>query len=75
MIAPLLDQFGRSIGIMQMFNFTQPISQFQLNRFKAMQGFLGGCVNNIGDLARSITTLVGVQNTLGDCQRSVKKVD
>jgi len=75
MIAPLLDQFGRSIGIMQMFNFAQPITSFQLDRFKAIQGFLGGCVNNIGDLARSITTLVGVQSQLSGCQVSVKKVD
>ena len=36
MIAPLLDQFGRSIGIMQMFNFAQPITAFQLDRFKAI---------------------------------------
>jgi hypothetical protein len=71
MIAPLLDQFGRSIGIMQMYNFAQPISSFQIDRFKAIQGFHGGCVNNIGDLASSITTLIGVQNTLAGCASSV----
>lgn len=56
-----------------MFNFNGTISKFQIDRFKAIQGFLGGCVMNIGDLARSITTLVGVQSHLDGCATSVKK--
>jgi hypothetical protein len=75
MIAPLFDQFGRSIGIMQMFNFVNPVTKFQIDRFKAIQGFLGGCVMNIGDLTRSIATLMGVTNVLGGCSQSVKRVD
>ena len=60
---------------MQMFNFHGLLTKFQIERFKSMQGFLGGCVNNIGDLAKCITTIVGVQSTLGNCKLSVKKVD
>jgi hypothetical protein len=44
-----------------MFNFKGGISKIQIERFKAFQGFLGGCVNNIGDFARCITTMFGVQ--------------
>ena len=32
-------------------------------------------MNNIGDLATSVTTLIGVQSTLGACESSVKRID
>ena len=58
-----------------MFNFKGRLTKFQIERFEAIQGFIGGCVNNIGDLAMSITTLVGLQNNLASCSESVKRAD
>ncbi len=36
MIGPLYDQHGRSIGVLQMFNFKGVISKYQIERFKAL---------------------------------------
>jgi hypothetical protein len=59
---------------LQMFNFKGSISKVQIERFKALQGFLGGCVHNIGDFARCITTMFGVRAQLGGAQESIERV-
>ena len=58
-----------------MFNFEGHVTKFQIQRFAAIQGFLGGCVSNIGELTKSISTLVGLNSTLAGCAASVKRVD
>jgi hypothetical protein len=71
----MIDQNGRSIGIVQMYNLTGMLSKMHIERFKAFQGFLGGCINNIGDFAKCIKTMIGVTTILGDCQRDVERID
>jgi hypothetical protein len=46
-----------------------------IERFKAIQGFLGGCVNNIGNLSMSISTLLGLISTLDSCHESVRRIE
>ena len=58
-----------------MYNLEGHVSRFQIQRFEAIQGFLGGCISNIGELSKSISTLVGLHTTLAPCAASVKRVE
>ena len=60
-----------SNGIVQMFNFKGPINKIQIRRYQAISGFLGGCLANIADISRSITTMVGIQLVMEDCSRGL----
>ena len=71
----MIDQHERAIGIIQMYNLEGQVSRFQIQRFEAIQGFLGGCISNISELTKSISTLVGLHTTLSACAASVKRVD
>lgn len=57
-----------------MFNFKGVISKFQIDRFKALQGFLGGCVHNIGDVAKCVKTIIGVKAQIEGAKHSVEEV-
>ncbi len=44
-----------------MFNFKGPITRTQIERFHALSGFLGACIDNIFSLIKTLQTLTGVQ--------------
>jgi hypothetical protein len=48
-------------GLIQMFNFHGPLTRTQIERFHALAGFLGACVDNIIELIKTLQTLTGVQ--------------
>jgi len=50
-----------------MFNFAGQLSKMHIERFRAIQGFLGGCISNIGDFAKCIKTMIGVSTIVGTC--------
>jgi|LauGreDrversion4_2_1035121.scaffolds.fasta_scaffold107241_2 hypothetical protein len=57
-----------------MYNFTGQLSKMHIERFKAIQGFLGGCISNIGDFAKCIKTMIGVTTIVGTCQGNVERI-
>lgn len=72
MIGTLIDEQGRTNGILQMFNFNGPITGVHINRMKALSGFLGGCLANIHDINKSINTMIGIQMVMDGCNESLK---
>lgn len=61
MIGSIKDQFGYPNGIIQMFNFGPgPVNRIQLDRFHALSGFLGGCLENVSELSKTLQTLFGL---------------
>jgi hypothetical protein len=45
-----------------MFNFGPgPVTRVELDRFHALSGFLGGCVENVEELLKTLQTLFGLQ--------------
>ena len=44
-----------------MFNFKGPITRTQIERFHALSGFLGACIDNIFALIKTLQTTTGVQ--------------
>ena len=61
MIGSITNYKGEKNGLLQMFNFKGPITRTQLERFHALSGFLGSCIDNIFALIRTLQTLTGVQ--------------
>lgn len=73
MIGPLVDTYyHEGNGILQLFNFPMPITSAQVNRMKALSGFLGGCLSNIHEINRSMNTMVGIQMVMDECQSVIK---
>eukprot|EP00347_Sterkiella_histriomuscorum_P005349 403356949 len=62
-------------GIIQMFNFKSAISKIQIRRYDAISGFLGGCLANIADISRSITTMIGIQMVIDNCSESANQAE
>lgn len=58
-----------------MLNFKKPLSQLQRDRFLAMRGLLGGCLDNIADITQSISTVIGVNMVMGNCKRVVEEAE
>ena len=54
-----------------MFNFKGIINKVQIRRYEAMSGFLGGCLANIADISRSITTMIGIQLVMDETSTSL----
>ena len=61
MIGAIKDQYGYPNGIIQMFNFGPgPVTLVELERFHALSGFLGGCLENVSELLKTLQTLFGL---------------
>jgi hypothetical protein len=62
LIGAIRDSHGYPNGIIQMFNFgPSPVTRVELDRFHALAGFLGGCVENVSELLKTLQTLFGLQ--------------
>jgi hypothetical protein len=44
-----------------MFNFNGPITRTEIERFHALSGFLGACIDNVFELIKTLQTIMGVQ--------------
>lgn len=54
MIGAINDEDGLPNCLIQIFNFKEPVTRVQIDRFRAMQTFLGGCVGNIIEYLKTL---------------------
>ncbi|TNV86032.1 hypothetical protein FGO68_gene9073 [Halteria grandinella] len=72
-ILSIVDHNGHSNGMLQLFNFKEPITRIQLERLRAMSKFIGGCLENITEFLKTLQTVFGMQISLGACKNQVKE--
>jgi hypothetical protein len=60
LIGAIYDEDGLPSGLLQIFNFEEPVTRIQIERFRAMQTFLGGCVGNITEYLKTLQTIFGM---------------
>ena len=61
LIGSIRNHKGEKNGLLQMFNFNGPITRTEIERFYALSGFLGACIDNVFELIKTLQTLMGVQ--------------
>lgn len=75
MIGSLFNKDRQCNAIIQLFNCEKNINKHQVRRFNAIQGFLGGCLANIADVTKSVTTMIGIQMVMEDCNNALNSAE
>lgn len=54
LIGSIRNYRGEKNGLLQMFNFNGPITRTEIERFHALSGFLGACIDNVFELIKTL---------------------
>lgn len=57
---PMIGHEGQSNGLIQMFNFKNPITRLQVRKYAALSKYLGSCLEKVTMESMMIETVVGL---------------
>ena len=57
---PLIGHEGQTNGIIQLFNFRNPITRLQVRKYNVIGKFLGSCLENVTMKNQNLETIVGM---------------